>query len=204
MANNYRVLRHFKAGGKMRKPGDLIDVTADGGNDWRNLQALVDQRYLAPAGDDATQSVGGSGPTPDPKIAQDRAVEAAAGREVLATNDVAADDTALDKTEGATVTEEEGKALKGKLPEDFPGHAALVAADLDTYAKVRRHLDTIEEVDGIAEKTGEKIRAAFGVAPKNAAGTDEAADETAANAAGSTAGTTGEPGDSTVPKAPNA
>lgn len=51
--------------------------------------------------------------------------------------------------------------LKGKLPEDFPGYGALEAAGLTTYAKVRKSLDTIEEVEGIGPATAEKIREAM-------------------------------------------
>lgn len=54
--------------------------------------------------------------------------------------------------------------LKGKLPEDFPGHASLEAAGLTTYAKVRKELakdKPFDEVDGVGPATQEKIRAAM-------------------------------------------
>ena len=64
----------------------------------------------------------------------------------------------------AAVEEEPVKVLKGKLPEDFPGHAALEAAGLSTYAKVRKELSAdkpFDEVDGIGPATAEKIRSAM-------------------------------------------
>lgn len=51
--------------------------------------------------------------------------------------------------------------LKGKLPEDFPGHSALEAAGITTYAKVRKQLESLTEVDGIGDATAEKIREAM-------------------------------------------
>lgn len=56
---------------------------------------------------------------------------------------------------------EESKPLRGPLPEDFPGHGALENAGLTTYAKVRKSLDALEEVDGIGPATAEKIREAM-------------------------------------------
>lgn len=53
------------------------------------------------------------------------------------------------------------KALRGKLPDDFPGHSALMAEGLTTYAKVRKRLDTLTEIQGIGEATAEKIMAAM-------------------------------------------
>lgn len=52
--------------------------------------------------------------------------------------------------------------LRGKLAEDFPGHAALEAAGLTSYAKVRKQLDSLEEVEGIGPATADKIREAMG------------------------------------------
>jgi hypothetical protein len=69
---------------------------------------------------------------------------------------------------GVTVYHEDGSvlspepvSLKGKLPEDFPGHAALEAEGVTTYAKVRKQLDTLEEIPGIGEATAAKIREAM-------------------------------------------
>lgn len=65
-------------------------------------------------------------------------------------------------TTAAIATEEsDAKPLRGPLPADFPGHAALASAGLTTYAKVRKSLDTLEELDGIGTVTAEKIREAI-------------------------------------------
>lgn len=56
---------------------------------------------------------------------------------------------------------EEAKPLRGKLPEDFPGHSALADAGITTYAGVRKQLETIEDIDGIGPATAEKIREAM-------------------------------------------
>lgn len=53
------------------------------------------------------------------------------------------------------------KPKRGKLPEDFPGHAALEAEGITTYAKVRKRLDSLTEIPGIGEATAEKIKAAM-------------------------------------------
>lgn len=56
-------------------------------------------------------------------------------------------------------------ALRGKLPEDFPGLAALEEAGLTTYAKVRKHLDKFDteegKITGVGPATVEKIRTAM-------------------------------------------
>lgn len=57
--------------------------------------------------------------------------------------------------------EAEQRPLRGPLPEDFPGHGALENAGLTTYAKVRKNLDTLEELDGIGPATADKIREAM-------------------------------------------
>lgn len=63
---------------------------------------------------------------------------------------------------GPAVEEHESvKPLRGKLPDDFPGHAALEAEGLTTYAKVRKRIDSLTDVSGIGEATAEKIRAAM-------------------------------------------
>lgn len=72
-------------------------------------------------------------------------------------------------SEGEAAAEEEAEAsseLKGKLPEDFPGHAALEAEGITTYAKVRKQLDSITEVPGIGDATAEKIREAMSASPE--------------------------------------
>lgn len=50
----------------------------------------------------------------------------------------------------------ESKPLRGKLPEDFPGHAALEAAGITTYTQLRNAGD-VTEIDGIGPATAEKI-----------------------------------------------
>jgi hypothetical protein len=63
------------------------------------------------------------------------------------------------------VTEKEqpvGPQLRGKLPEDFPGHAALEAEGITTYAKVRKRLADLTDIPGIGDATAEKISAAMG------------------------------------------
>lgn len=179
MANQFRVLRHIRVAGAMRKPGDLLDAA-----DVRNPQVLIDQRYIVDAGDDSHLMSGAGGPTPDPKIAQDRMVEKAAGRQGGPEGDIASD---------SPVQTETPQRLKGKLPKDFPGHKALDEAGLDTYAKVRKQLDNLEDLDGIGPKTAVSIRDIFAAeGADDGTDDDEAADES------------GEPGDSTVPKASNA
>jgi hypothetical protein len=68
--------------------------------------------------------------------------------------------------ESAEAPADEPKPLRGKLPEDFPGHSSLEDAGLTTYAKVRAHLDKFEteegKVEGIGPATLEKIREAMG------------------------------------------
>ena len=63
--------------------------------------------------------------------------------------------------DAAPAAPEASKALKGKLPEGFPGLAALEAEGLTTYAKVRKHLDSIQDVAGIGPATAEEIREAM-------------------------------------------
>lgn len=63
--------------------------------------------------------------------------------------------------EGSDESEDEGQALRGRLPEDFPGHAALAAAGVDTYGKLRKVSD-LTEIEGIGPATAEKIQEALG------------------------------------------
>lgn len=63
------------------------------------------------------------------------------------------------------MTDEETKTeLKGPLPEDFPGRAALAEAGITSYGKLRRYKGELTEIDGIGAATAEKIKAAQGEA----------------------------------------
>jgi hypothetical protein len=59
----------------------------------------------------------------------------------------------------------EGKSLRGKLPEDFPGRAALEAEGVTTYAGVRKQMngDGLTAVPNIGDATAAKIEEAMGV-----------------------------------------
>lgn len=52
------------------------------------------------------------------------------------------------------------KSLQGKLPEDFPGFAALAAADIHTYAQVR-NAGEVTAIPGIGDATAGKIAEAM-------------------------------------------
>lgn len=58
--------------------------------------------------------------------------------------------------------EDSGAQKKGRLPEDFPGYAALDEAGEATYAKVRKRIEkgTLTEIPGIGEATAQKIEEA--------------------------------------------
>ena len=72
------------------------------------------------------------------------------------------DENVVNEADAAAVEEsEESTELKGKLPEDFPGHAALEAAGITTYAQLRKAGD-VTEVPGIGKATAEKIADALG------------------------------------------
>lgn len=67
MPNTHRVLRQFQADGALRNPGEMVDAA-----EWKNLKALEDQRYVE-ALDTNSPTLGGPGPTPDPKLIQEAA-----------------------------------------------------------------------------------------------------------------------------------
>ena len=46
--------------------------------------------------------------------------------------------------------------MRGPLPEDFPGHAALLDVGITTYAQVRKAGD-LTEIAGIGNATAAKI-----------------------------------------------
>lgn len=201
MANTHRVIKHFKGDGQQFKPGDEVD-----GSRFTQLEKLVSQRYLARVDDLGPGRPHGAGPTPDPKIAQNRAQEKAAGRPGGPADDVAPDSLVGDtgdkssqelKAEQESAGHEPKARLRGKLAEDFPGRAKLEEADLGTYAKVRKELEKekpFAEITGIGPKTIEQMRELFAGEAEG----DDTEDDSADTA------NTSEPGDSTVPKAVNA
>lgn len=124
MPNTHRVIKHFRGAGRMHKPGDEVD-----GSEFTQLDKLVSQRYLARVEDVGAGGLTGTGPTPDPKIAQNRAQEKAAGRRGGSAGDVAPDspvgDTG-DKSEAELKAEQEaGKKAKGK---SSPGDSTVPKA----------------------------------------------------------------------------
>jgi hypothetical protein len=64
-------------------------------------------------------------------------------------------------TEAETEEQPTTPQLRGKLPDDFPGHAALEAEGITTYAKVRKRLADLTDIPGIGDATAEKISAAM-------------------------------------------
>lgn len=54
----------------------------------------------------------------------------------------------------------EPEALKGKLPEDFPGHAALADAGINTYGQLAK-VEDVTTIPGIGEATAAKIAEAL-------------------------------------------
>jgi hypothetical protein len=75
---------------------------------------------------------------------------------------------AAGKDTGATLSAETAdastsKTLKGKLPEDFPGRAALEAGGVTTYAQVRklRDGDGLTSVAGVGDATASQIEEAI-------------------------------------------
>ncbi len=58
--------------------------------------------------------------------------------------------------------QDDPKTRRGKLPDGFPGKAALEAADIRTYGEVRKHKD-LTSINNIGEETAKKIRAEAGI-----------------------------------------
>lgn len=127
MPNTHRVIKHFRGAGKMRKPGDEVD-----GSEFTQLDKLVSQRYLARIEDVGTGGLTGTGPTPDPKIAQNRAAEKAAGRNAESASDVAPDSPVGDtgeKSDAELKAEQEGATPKrGKSKPAEPGDSTVPKA----------------------------------------------------------------------------
>lgn len=82
----------------------------------------------------------------DPNAATEKTEETVAAPEAPASTE----QTEEEKTEAA-------KPKQGKLPEDFPGYAALDEAGIHTYAQLRKVKDLLE-VPGIGPATAEKIK----------------------------------------------
>lgn len=169
MANTHKVLRQFTGAGMVRNPGDLVD-----GSEFVSLKALEDQRYLERV-DTATPMVGGAGSSPDPKLIQEEQArenrrkgkgDAGGGiaglPETIEGDGEGGDGEQGDKGDGTT--EETATTLRGKLPEDFPGHAALVKAGITSYGKVRAYMKTGEltSIPGIGDATAAQIEEIMG------------------------------------------
>jgi hypothetical protein len=72
----------------------------------------------------------------------------------------AAEDSAPSSTEPAE-PEPEPAQPKGKLPDDFPGHAALDAFGIHTYGQLRKALADEVKIPGIGDATKTKIEEAL-------------------------------------------
>jgi hypothetical protein len=76
------------------------------------------------------------------------------------------DETAVAEEPVEEEKPEAPEELKGKLPEDFPGHAALAEAGINTYGQLRKVGD-LTEVKGIGEATAAKIAEALVAEPED-------------------------------------
>lgn len=61
---------------------------------------------------------------------------------------------------------EPNPALRGKLPDNFPGLAALNAEGYTSYAQVRKAMKDDVKIQGIADATKAKIREALAAKPE--------------------------------------
>lgn len=88
---------------------------------------------------------------------------------------------------------------RGALPDDFPGRAALEAADITTYGAVREAVaaQKLTEIDNIGDATAEKITTALEEADTAAA---DASDESTPEAAAPAGNTSPTPSDASVPQ----
>jgi hypothetical protein len=71
-----------------------------------------------------------------------------------------AERTGKDTSEPTTATPDAGD-LRGQLPEDFPGKAALAEAGINTYGQLRKYTGDLTEISGIGPATAEKIKDAI-------------------------------------------
>lgn len=69
------------------------------------------------------------------------------------------------RSPGEDAEDEQGTPLldkpKGKLPDDFPGRAALGAEGINTYNQLSKRLDSLTDISGIGAKTAEQIEEAY-------------------------------------------
>lgn len=160
MANNtHRVLRQFTGAGQVRNPGDLVD-----GSEFVSLKALEDQRYVERLDTD-NPVLGGAGPSPDPKLIQEAAARSGRSKNsqsggIAAMTEVEGTLGAKENNTAAPQTDESQTPPRGKLPADFPGHAALEAAGITTYGQLRKVSD-LTTITGIGEATASKIEEAM-------------------------------------------
>jgi len=68
--------------------------------------------------------------------------------------------TATPSSEATTATPNAGE-LRGQLPEDFPGKAALAEAGINTYGQLRKYTGDFTDIAGIGPATAEKIKDAI-------------------------------------------
>lgn len=67
------------------------------------------------------------------------------------------------ETAGAGDNVKEKAAMRGALPDDFPGVEKLRAENLTTYGALRKYRGRFTEISGIGESTEAKIREAAGL-----------------------------------------
>jgi len=91
-------------------------------------------------------------------------VEAGSG-DAETSGTMVADGVEGETADDESVSEEPAPQLKGKLPEDFPGHAALDTAGIHTYGQLRKALEGGVKIHGIGSATQAKIDEALAAAP---------------------------------------
>lgn len=114
-------------------------------------EAAAGARESARPGSIFSVDLGGEG-DPDAQLEREREAHRREGERQKATG------------EGEGGPKDPPPALKGKLPDDFPGHAALVEAGINTYGQLRKAGD-VTAIAGIGPATAEKITAALAAAP---------------------------------------
>jgi len=129
----------------------------------KRLAVTKDGRVVPDTDHDAVRLIGGVGSLVS---------QADAKKYKLDASHVESDEEAYVPPEAETKAEEPAPGeievpedLKGKLPEDFPGHAALAEAGINTYAQLRKAGD-VTEVSGIGPATAKKIAEALAATPE--------------------------------------